>query len=255
MMMMAPMTSMMRKSIGIKEYLHMMLVLILCCVLCNAGIASSASDINNSFNPYSPSTSGSIIASSSSTAQSMLETYLQTFPINEQQNVLTTVYQSRHHASTVDIDKEKLTTTVSEMAFTTSNSASAGGSVPSTESSQQTSLSQNQNTQQTPVVIPSGPPLSTIFTSTVNMPDNIEQTPVVSHELLGCGPNHREGIGIQKALDWLRDKRSSDYGWENDTHMVILSREVVMNFLLMCILCNKLSGFRINLFGLELKDN
>lgn len=251
MVMTAPMTSMMSKSFGIKEYLNMMLVLILCCVLCNAGIASSASDINNSFNPYSQSTSGSIIASSSSTAQSMLETYLQTFPINEQQNVLTTVYQSRHHASTVDIDKEKLTTTVSEMAFTTSNSPSAGGSAPSTESSQQTSLSQNQNTQQTPVVISSGPPLSTIFTSTVNIPDNIEQTPVVSHELLGCGPNHREGIGIQKALDWLRDKRSSDYGWENDTHMVILAREVVMNFLLMYILCNKLSGFGMDQLSLK----
>ena len=29
-----------------------------------------------------------------------------------------------------------------------------------------------------------------------------------------------------KALDWLREKRVSDYGWENDTHFVILAKEV-----------------------------
>lgn len=51
----------------------------------------------------------------------------------------------------------------------------------------------------------------------------------ISHipkELLGCGPNNMEAIGIQKALDWLREKRSPDYSWENDTHMVILAKEV-----------------------------
>lgn len=30
---------------------------------------------------------------------------------------------------------------------------------------------------------------------------------------------------IQRALDWLREKRVSD-AWENDTHMVILAKEV-----------------------------
>uniref|UniRef100_A0A336MX42 CSON008831 protein n=1 Tax=Culicoides sonorensis TaxID=179676 RepID=A0A336MX42_CULSO len=39
-------------------------------------------------------------------------------------------------------------------------------------------------------------------------------------------PNMRESIGLQKALEWLRDKRSSDYGWGNDTHMVILAKEL-----------------------------
>lgn len=39
-------------------------------------------------------------------------------------------------------------------------------------------------------------------------------------------PNKREMEGIQRALDLLREKRSPDYGWENDTHMVILAKEV-----------------------------
>lgn len=39
-------------------------------------------------------------------------------------------------------------------------------------------------------------------------------------------PNKREADSIQRALDMLRDKRSADFGWENDTHMVILAKEV-----------------------------
>lgn len=39
-------------------------------------------------------------------------------------------------------------------------------------------------------------------------------------------PNKREVESIQRALDMLRDKRSADFGWENDTHMVILAKEV-----------------------------
>lgn len=39
-------------------------------------------------------------------------------------------------------------------------------------------------------------------------------------------PNKRESDSIQRALDMLREKRSPDYGWENDTHMVILAKEV-----------------------------
>lgn len=51
----------------------------------------------------------------------------------------------------------------------------------------------------------------------------IQRLPV---ELMGCGPNNKEAIGIQKALDWLKEKRSPDYSWENDTQMVILAKEV-----------------------------
>lgn len=64
--------------------------------------------------------------------------------------------------------------------------------------------------------VDSSPEISTVTATSI--PDG--------HVLLGCGPNNREGIGIQKALNWLRDKRSPDYGWENDTHMVILAKEV-----------------------------
>lgn len=50
---------------------------------------------------------------------------------------------------------------------------------------------------------------------------------VVHHEYLGTMvPNKRERDGILRALDWLTQKRSSDYGWSNDTHMVILAKEV-----------------------------
>lgn len=50
---------------------------------------------------------------------------------------------------------------------------------------------------------------------------------LLSHEILGsAGPDKRESDGMQRALDWLKDKRSADYGWENDTHMVILAKEV-----------------------------
>lgn len=55
------------------------------------------------------------------------------------------------------------------------------------------------------------------------------QVPVVDdpHVLLGSsGPDQRELNGIQKALDWLKDKRLPDYSWANDTHMVILAKEL-----------------------------
>lgn len=52
----------------------------------------------------------------------------------------------------------------------------------------------------------------------------------MEHEYIGTsGPNKRENDGIQRALDWLTEKRSVDYGWGNDTHMVILAKEVCPN--------------------------
>lgn len=50
---------------------------------------------------------------------------------------------------------------------------------------------------------------------------------LLGHEMMGsAGPDKREIDGIQRALAWLKEKRSPDYGWENDTHMVILAKEV-----------------------------
>lgn len=50
-------------------------------------------------------------------------------------------------------------------------------------------------------------------------------TPV--HEILGSdGPDKKEQEAIIKALDWLKVKRAPDYGWNNDTHVVILAKEL-----------------------------
>lgn len=168
-----------------RKYLQLMAVLILSAV---GGSANSGSDMNNSYNPYSSPTSGSVVVSSSSsspsTSQTMFETYLQTFPINDTQNVLTTVHQPHHHTSTVEGEKEK-TTASNEMMYSSSSSSTTRLASLPTEASQ------------TPVVNPS---LSTILTSTYNQ--DTEQQPTIievpPHELLGCGPNNREAIGIQK---------------------------------------------------------
>lgn len=202
----------MEKSIGI-IFLQVIGAAIVC-GLSVAGTGSASSITNNSLNPYSP-TSGS-----SSTASSILESYLQTFPVNEQQNILTTVYHAsaKQHLSTTtgNDEKEKLTTSSASSSYSSTTHLA-------TESSQ--SSSPNQNTQ-TPFVISTGPSVS--VPTTGNILENPEQPVLISNEpiFLGCGPNNREGIGIQKALDWLREKRVSDYGWENDTHMVILAKEV-----------------------------
>ena len=53
------------------------------------------------------------------------------------------------------------------------------------------------------------------------------ENPFGEHVYIGTkGPNQRESEAITRALDWLGEKRSSDYGWGNDTHMVILAKEV-----------------------------
>lgn len=62
-------------------------------------------------------------------------------------------------------------------------------------------------------------------TTTTPEPTTPSTTPV--HELLGsAGPDKREQDAIIKALDWLKAKRAGDYGWGNDTHVVILAKEL-----------------------------
>ncbi|KAH8274644.1 hypothetical protein KR026_000279 [Drosophila bipectinata] len=39
-------------------------------------------------------------------------------------------------------------------------------------------------------------------------------------------PTKGEQEAILRALDWLKEKRASDYGWGNDTHVVILAKEL-----------------------------
>lgn len=226
--------SVMEKSIGI-VFLQVMGAMVVY-GLSVAGTGSASSIMNNSLNPYSPSTSGSIL--SSSTAPSMLETYLQTFPINEQQNILTTVYHAsaKHQTSTMGAEREKLTTSSASSFSSTTHLA--------TESSQTFSPS-NQNTQMPFLISTGASASSSLPTTTMNLSENPEQAVLIEPILLGCGPNNREGIGIQKALDWLREKRVSDFGWENDTHMVILAKEVsdVVSSLSRLLICHSNDSF------------
>lgn len=57
----------------------------------------------------------------------------------------------------------------------------------------------------------------------------IEPTPSTTsvHEIIGSdGPDKKEQEAILKALDWLKKKRAPDYGWGNETHVVILAKEL-----------------------------
>lgn len=68
-----------------------------------------------------------------------------------------------------------------------------------------------------------------IFVSSDTSPFTVIEiaNPIDVHVLIGTnGPNQRESEAITRGLDWLVEKRSSDYGWVNDTHMVILAKEV-----------------------------
>ncbi|XP_036339314.1 uncharacterized protein CG3556 isoform X3 [Rhagoletis pomonella] len=52
-------------------------------------------------------------------------------------------------------------------------------------------------------------------------------TTTPEHDIIGSpGPDKREQEAILKALDWLKEKRAADYGWGNDTHVVILAKEL-----------------------------
>lgn len=83
--------------------------------------------------------------------------------------------------------------------------------------------------------------------STASQSDIVETHPdsiLIEHEIIGsAGPDKKESEGIQRALDWLKEKRSSDYGWENDTHMVILAKEVIKAKYIHSLAGNSLSFF------------
>ncbi|XP_055373396.1 uncharacterized protein CG3556 [Condylostylus longicornis] len=92
-----------------------------------------------------------------------------------------------------------------------SYSASPTSSVPS-------SLHTLIGTSSTPSVITSSTQESNV--------DIIQET-INENSMIGTSsPDKREAEGIQRALDWLREKRAADYGWGNDTHMVILAKEL-----------------------------
>lgn len=122
----------------------------------------------------------------------------------------------------------------SAQAITPASSSTSGGFTSVTTVQQSTTQQQNftlvpvttSDTISMPISLsPASTPLLSTHTDTVEptAPETFN-----GHELIGsAGPDKRESEGIQKALDLLREKRSQDFGWENDTHMVILAKEVI----------------------------
>lgn len=61
------------------------------------------------------------------------------------------------------------------------------------------------------------------------------ENPFGEHVYIGSkGPNQRESEAITRALDWLAEKRSPQYGWSgfgngSFTHMVLLAKEVLIS--------------------------
>ncbi|XP_037035719.1 uncharacterized protein CG3556 isoform X2 [Bradysia coprophila] len=149
----------------------------------------------------------------------------------EHVSIFSTIFASTEKQSTPS------TTTTTTTAATYPSSSSALSSSITSSTTVQQSTTQHQNTTTLPgttldslaiSLSPSQP--STVSISTAPQSDIVEapsETTLIEHEIIGsAGPDKKESEGIQRALDWLKEKRSSDYGWENDTHMVILAKEL-----------------------------
>lgn len=127
------------------------------------------------------------------------------------------------------------TSTTTTTSYPLSSSSSSSSSYPPTTIQQSTTQQQNTTTlpgttsDLLPISLSPSIP-STVSISTASHADIVETPPdsiLIEHEIIGsAGPDKKESEGIQRALDWLKEKRSADYGWENDTHMVILAKEV-----------------------------
>ncbi|XP_035784073.1 uncharacterized protein CG3556-like isoform X1 [Anopheles albimanus] len=66
--------------------------------------------------------------------------------------------------------------------------------------------------------------IPTVRSDFIELP--IDVSTVEDKQIGPGGPTQQESIGIQRALCWLREKRLPDYSWGNDTHMVILAKEL-----------------------------
>ena len=183
--------------------------------VCGLSVAAGGSVSNNSLNPYA--TSGTS-TTSVSTAPSMLATYLATIPVNEHQTLLTT---SLHNKPIVPSTVGQHKFTIAGIPVTSTHSTADSLQTP-----QLSNNSENQVLFNPTLIDPTT--LSSSLETILEPHINTIVVEAQEHEFLGCGSNNREGIGIQKALDWLREKRMPDYGWENDTHMVILAKEVCL---------------------------
>lgn len=121
-----------------------------------------------------------------------------------------------------------LTTSTQQQTVTSQNIPAETTVTQSSTASMMTTVQQSSTTQ-----FQTSPVTSTsVGTSTVDEGDASEDT---VDEIIGApGLTKQECQGIQKALDWLKEKRSIDYGWGNDTHMVILAKEVRISHTICC---------------------
>lgn len=72
----------------------------------------------------------------------------------------------------------------------------------------------------TPSIQSTTEPVTEILTDVTTLPSSSEES------FDSLSPSKREQESIIKALEWLKLKRAPDYGWGNNTHMVILAKEL-----------------------------
>ncbi|XP_030381629.1 uncharacterized protein CG3556 [Scaptodrosophila lebanonensis] len=101
-------------------------------------------------------------------------------------------------------------TSIATTATTTTKVAVAGGAGAAGATAEQTEL---------PSLLPT--PMGN------NSNNGLAEPTLMPHEIIGSAtPTKGEQEAILRALDWLKEKRASDYGWANDTHVVILAKEL-----------------------------
>ncbi|EDW86318.2 uncharacterized protein Dwil_GK15758 [Drosophila willistoni] len=106
---------------------------------------------------------------------------------------------------------------------TSSSSSSSGNSSISLPIGSVTSTATSTNLEQ----LEMAPSVPAVHTSVGNGSVESLVPPPPPHEIIGsASPTKVEQEAILRALDWLKEKRASDYGWGNDTHVVILAKEL-----------------------------
>ncbi|XP_058835586.1 uncharacterized protein CG3556 isoform X2 [Topomyia yanbarensis] len=150
-----------------------------------------------------------IIASSTQSSMETTQTttaQLQSSTLQQQQQVLTSTQSLFGYATEV----QSSSTGVTSMS-------SPGSTMVSTLSTSSPQYISNYSTISQLPTYPSLP--------MTTRQDSLDPLPV-DVEIGSGGPDQKESLGIQKAVDWLRERRLPDYSWGNDTHMVILAKEL-----------------------------
>ncbi|EDW00025.1 uncharacterized protein CG3556 [Drosophila grimshawi] len=125
------------------------------------------------------------------------------------------------------------TTTATATTSTTTTSSSSSSAAATLASIEQ----QPETTANVGVAVAALPPTGNTTTSSSSSSSSssaaAEGAPATAspspppHEIIGSAtPTKNEQDSILRALDWLKEKRALDYGWGNDTHVVILAKEL-----------------------------